>query len=304
MKIHQGRCAFLNVLVTISLSPVLMSQSAVAADDPDCGFSKTTMSFAGSALEQAKCLLRPVNKGGSLGSPLKTLPHPLETIIGTSAEINGERLDAFIKQSGISGDAVGGNIKTPLSQTTSGMGARYFVIHDTSLCVGKEQWPESDNPDKSWNRESRWAENGEAHLFITRDGKLIAPQGRTFATPWRATKLESAVGVAARGLFLHVENVQLRAAEVKSGESTKKADGDCVNDRLAQAPGLTEIQYSRLALAYIAASYRAKQWLVPAYHVAIDKRLSDGHDDPQNFDLAKWSSVICADLQKLGSQCQ
>jgi hypothetical protein len=63
------------------------------------------------------------------------------------------------------------------------------------------------------------------HLFITRDGKVVSPQGRTFATPWRATQLEMIVGTASRGLFLHVEHVQLRSVDALPVKSTKKQDG-------------------------------------------------------------------------------
>ena len=41
------------------------------------------------------------------------------------------------------------------------------------------------------------------------------------------------------------------------------------------------------------------EWLVPAYHAAIDAGIPDAHDDPQNFDLNLWSKRLNALLQQL-----
>jgi hypothetical protein len=115
-----------------------------------------------------------------------------------------------------------------------------------------------------------------------------------------------------RGRFLHIENVQLRTVAAEIGESTrigedKRKDKDkekdtrpCINDRIAEKPGFTQVQYERLALVYIAASHRAGQWLVPAYHLAVDDGVGDAHDDPQNFDLNDFGSKICGHLAALG----
>lgn len=100
--------------------------------------------------------------------------------------------------------------------------------------------------------------------------------------PWRATKLElKTIGVASRGLFLHIELIQPR-----------KSDTNKVNDAIAPTPGFSEAQLKRLALVYIVASVRRGQWLIPTYHAVLDNGLSDGHDDPQNFDLNKWDSIL------------
>ena len=32
--------------------------------------------------------------------------------------------------------------------------------------------------------------------------------------------------------------------------------------------------------------------MVPAYHCTLDTGIPDGHDDPQNFDLALWAKKI------------
>src|SRR5262249_60049490 len=87
-----------------------------------------------------------------------------------------------------------------------------------SLCEGARAPPEMDRPDWRWNRDEEYASYPQAHLFLTRDGRSVAPQGRTFKVPWRATKLERpAADKRTKGLFLHVENVQPRRAEPEPG---------------------------------------------------------------------------------------
>lgn len=60
----------------------------------------------------------------------------------------------------------------------------------------------------------------------------------------------------------------------------------------APTPGFSDAQEKRLALAYIVASVRAGRWLIPAYHFNVDNGIPDGHDDPQNTDLAAWVAKI------------
>ena len=67
---------------------------------------------------------------------------------------------------------------------------------------------------------------------------------------------------------------------------------------LLEVPGFTEAQYESLALAYIAASMRAGDWLIPGFHAAIDEGLSDGHDDPQNFELSRFDAALAGLLQQ------
>lgn len=278
----------------------------VHASAAGCGFSSQSLSFAGDEITQARCLLRPVMKGGSLGAQLDQLPPPFEHFIGQPVNVTPDDFLVLLGQLDIAPDALGGAMTEPLSHSSASghPEARYFVIHDTSLnvCTDTGQFARSEDPDAQWNRPSRWADDKNAHLYITRDGKLIAPQGRTFSAPWRATKLEANVGPNSRGLFLHVENVQLRIAELKPGESAI-VNGDCRNDRIAQTPGLSNAQMQKLALTYIAASVRAKKWLIPAYHAAIDDGISNGHDDPQHFDLARWGTVVCSFLNRMGKAC-
>lgn len=121
----------------------------------------------------------------------------------------------------------------------------------------------------------------KAHLFIGRTGKSFSQIG--LGQPWRATKFETKVLPASisRGLFLHIELVQPRTVGPKASWYY-----------LAPAPGFTSAQYSRLALVYLAASLRAKTWLVPVFHRVLDDDISGAHDDPQQFDLNQFSSSL------------
>lgn len=300
------------LLAIISLMPI---QSAIAAKlIGGCGFDLKSLTFRGSDLQQAKCLLRPTLPAGRLGAALATLPAPLESVLGTSFRLDPLAFRSYLKSLPLGPDALGGDIDTSLARSAVGPSAKYFVIHDVSwnLCEDKDSLKRSSQPDADWNLISRWENAGEAHLYITRDGKLIAPQGRTFATPWTATKLEKVDKSRTRGRFLHIENVQLRTVAAEIDEPTrigedKRKDKDkekdtrpCINDRIAEKPGFTQVQYERLALVYIAASHRAGQWLVPAYHLAVDDGVGDAHDDPQNFDLNDFGSKICGHLAALG----
>lgn len=285
----------------------LMHIQSAQADRPfgGCGFDLESLTFRGTDLQQAKCLLRPTLPAGHLGAPLTSLPPPFERVIGTAFRLDSLAYRAYLKSLQIRPDTLGGDIDTPLSRSAVGPSAKYFVIHDVSwpLCEDKASLLKSTLPDAPWNRISRWEKSGEAHLYITRDGKLIAPQGRTFATPWTATQFEKVDKSRTRGRFLHIENVQLRTVDAKPGQPTRitegKNKGDCINDRIAEKPGLSQVQYERLALVYIAASHRAGQWLVPAYHLALDDGVGD-HDDPQNFDLEDFGAKVCGHLAALG----
>jgi hypothetical protein len=33
-------------------------------------------------------------------------------------------------------------------------------------------------------------------------------------------------------------------------------------------------------------------WLIPAFHCVLDLGISDGHDDPQNFELSQWAAAL------------
>jgi hypothetical protein len=278
----------------------------------DCGFSPDTLKFAGTELEQARCLLRPSLPLGRLGPALNPLPIPFESLVGKSVNIDKQKFLALLDQRQVARDGLGGSINEPLSSAPglTHPQARYFVIHDTSdnTCDDQTAFEQADDPNYRFNSSKQWEDEKNAHLYITRDGKLVSPTGVTFASPRYATKLDFKKYPNAIGVFIHIENVQARRAKLAPGQAAKVLDAHtgnlrCANDFIAQSPGFTERQMELLALAYIAASIRGNRWMIPAYHVAVDDGISDAHDDPQNFDLAAWGQMICNDLRSLGQPC-
>ena len=242
------------------------------------------MSFPGTPLEQARCLLRPVKVHGVLGAPLASLPEPLEKLIGKPVTIDVVALQKYLQAHDITETEIAG----PL---TNHCGANYFVIHDTSTPnYGDAAIPTNINT-VAWslNNLNRYTNRVVAHVFINRLGKSIALV--PYTKPWRATKLEVKVlGEKSRGLFVHNEMVQPRRRDPA---------GSPKNDAFAPDPGFTVAQYDRLALLYVSASVQHGTWLIPGYHCAIDAGIPDGHDDPQNFDLTFWAGRVDALLKSL-----
>ncbi|HEV2691767.1 MAG TPA: hypothetical protein VG347_02615 [Verrucomicrobiae bacterium] len=253
-------------------------------ENTNCGFDTNTLSFPGTPLEQAHCLLRPVKVYGELGEPLAKLPGPLEDLIGQPVKIDIAVLRKYLATNGIADTEIGG----PL---TNHCGAKYFVIHDTSTPnFGDAPIPTNINT-AAWafNNLNRYTNHVVAHVFVNRLGQSIGLL--PYATPWRATKLEvKVVGEKSRGVFVHTEMVQPRHRDPNRGPH---------NDAFAADPGFTLGQYDRLALLYVSASLQHGTWLVPGYHCAIDAGIPDGHDDPQNFDLSLWASRLDELLKKL-----
>lgn len=287
---------------------VLLSLFPCTAWSKACRWDDASLSYQGTALEQATCLLRAVGKGGTIADTEAPLPAHLAARIGQPVSVSRSAFRRYLQAEGIQETSLGGGLDEPLS-TTEGEPAHpalYFVIHDTSdiLCTREEFPGDSDSPDASWNMAATWESSKQAHLFLTRDGAAYSPQGRTFSVPWRATKHEMTIGESTRGRFLHIENVQLRRPEVEADAPLTNAEGHCVNDRIAQRPGFTPKQMHLLALTYIAASIRAGEWMIPACHAVIDASFAGGHDDPQNFDLEAWSEAIdavVADIERISS---
>jgi hypothetical protein len=281
----------------------LFASQAFAVEHGICRFDPAQLKFAGTAKDQARCLLRPVKKDAILDPILTALPAPLDTLIGTQVAVTKQRLRAYLSAQGIQEAAVGGSLDNPVSRANDNKStaplARYFVIHDTSTpnCSKVSQCAElgklpSNRDDTSWEYNDaklilkNEAGDPVAHVFVARTGVSRTPHD--FEVPWRATRLETeSVGIPSKGLFIHVENVQPRIAEPAIPASQKK-----VNDKIAPNPGFTAAQYKRLALVYLAASVRRGEWLIPGFHAVIDEGISSGHDDPQNFDLGAWTGAL------------
>lgn len=256
------------------------------AANPSCQFDTNALTFAGSPIEQARCLLRPLKRFGELDKASANLPAPLESIIGQPVAIKIEAIQSYLTKHSISETNIGG----PL---TNHCGAKYFVIHDTSTPNYHDE-PIPDNINTAaWplNNLNRYTNRAVAHAFVNRLGDSITPH--SFATPWRATKLEVRVlGEKGRGLFVHTELIQPRRRDPGAGPK---------NDALSPDPGFTDAQYDRLALLYLSASAQHGTWLIPGFHAAVDAGIPDAHDDPQNFDLLFWAKRLDTLLKEISA---
>jgi hypothetical protein len=264
----------------------LFAPPAKPAPPVDCKFDSASLTFAGSPVEQARCLLRHVEPGGSADAEVK-LPSTLEELIGQQPQIDFIRLASALRGAHIPLPAA-----TPVSETSDHRRALYFVIHDTSSPYLRDApfAPGFDRLVRYNDMNQFLGKDAVAHLFNDRLGRVSV--GHDFEVGWRATKLESAVGEAARGRFVHVENVQPRR---------KDSAATSGNDRVAPVPGFTHRQYRTFALLYVLASARLGQWMIPAFHANIDRGIPLAHDDPQNFDLDAFDREVAGWLRRLRS---
>lgn len=264
-----------------------------AAQNIPCRLDTKTLMFAGSALEQAGCLLRPNLIGGTLGSELQSLPEPLEKIIGKKADLKKEKLRKYLLHNKVEESMLGGSLDNPLSEARLLNGekipALYFIIHDTSSPYLKDSpFPENFEFDASWagNDLEVWWKHPVAHVFVNRLGEslTISDFGKTVEKGWGTKFAREFLKSDAKGLQLHIELVQPRRRDPNNSNPA--------NDLIAPLPGFTDRQYERLALLYVCASLRRGTWLIPAYHSAVDAGIKDAHDDPQNFELEKFAGKV------------
>lgn len=277
-----------------------ISVATSAAQDTRCTFNSSTFTYAGTAQEQAKCLLRPVKKFAHLGPQLQTLPAPLDSIIGQSVTIDRAKLTSFLAAKHIMEADIGGALSDPLSLANSANAsagrARYFIVHDTSAPNFLDAPFPSNINDRSaaLNRLERFRTNPRekvAHVFINRAGdsvtavdfKNVLARGN-FGTKFARNTL----GEQRKGLLLHVEMIQPR-----------RSDPGRRNDALAPDPGFPEAQLDRLALVYVAASVRRGEWMIPVFHAVMDITIPNGHDDPQNFNLDNFAARLKLLLDEL-----
>jgi hypothetical protein len=218
--------------------------------------------------------------------------------MGKATELpDRETMHAYLSSEGLDGDSPANlwqGVSRARDNDPGAPRARYFVIHDTSgPNFGRSHWPPDFNENAKINSlaRHRCSDGWEtAHAFINRAGAMLV--GHDFSVPWRGTKFERATrfGTDLKGLFIHIELVQPRRRDVRRGRR---------DDSIAPVPGFTPAQYRRLALLYVIASVRGGHWLVPAFHAAIDGDIRNGHDDPQNFDLAAFATSLEGLLQTL-----
>jgi len=266
---------------------------SVMAQNKSCEFNAQTLQFVGKPIEQARCLLRPNKIGGVLEAQLKTLPKPLEKLIGEKVKIKKENLRKFLSQNKISENDIGGSLDENLSMATLPNGekiqALYFIIHDTSSPYLKDApFPPNFDTDENWhgNDLSVWQTQPVAHIFVNRLGASMTTTAfnESVKKGWGTKFARDFLKADGKGLQIHIELIQPRRRDIKGANPE--------NDLFAPFPGFTDKQYERLAVLYIAASVRRGTWLIPAYHSAIDAGIKDAHDDPQNFLLEKFSQAL------------
>jgi hypothetical protein len=248
-----------------------------------CHFDSAQLTFAGSPIDQARCLLRTVKPHGNVNEAQADLPPILSGLLADPAALGVTRaqLRSFLRKQGIDESTVGGSVMDRICHANSDDPnaplARYFAIHDTSFKLDP-----GEDFDPAFINTAAWSGNrlsglpdGKTHIYITRLGETLTD--RTYGTPWRATRFEKP-STRFRGLFLHHELVQPRM-------------GPGGQDFLSPDPGFTPAQYARLALQYVIAGVRRGAWMVPVFHCVLDLGVGD-HDDPQHFDLAAWDAAL------------
>lgn len=282
-----------NIAVLISLVLTLNLNAQTSSDL----FDVKTMEYKGSKIEQAELLLRNVVMWGKIENKKPLIDSVFLTLLNSQIDFSKEQLKDYLRDKSISDEEICGSIDNPVSSISlngKSVYAKYFVIHDMSTPAYKNNFPPNIN-DNTWSKNKltswNWKKGSEpSHSIVTRTGKSITLVD--FGAGWRATKFENKIlGVSSRGLFLHIELVQPRVFP----------PGNATSAPVAPTPGFTDLQYKKLALLYVCASSRKGDWLVPAYHVNIDEGLKDGHDDPQNFELKKFTAeviALCESLKK------
>jgi len=277
----------------------LLAAAALWNDQPPgperCHFDVPRLSFAGSPIQQARCLLSPMLIHGEIGPAPRRLGRFLEAHVGKRVRVDRDRLRTLLTAEQL--PALAASVETPLSRARNNDPeapfARYFVIHDTSLELPGSEFPDNDSAQANGLGWTYPDGTQVAHTFTNRRGEILF--AHDYAIPWRATKRErdTITGGNAKGLFLHNELNQVRLNDPA---------GRPGNHDRAPTPGFTAAQYDRLALLYILASVRGGRWMIPGFHGVIDSGIPDAHDDPQNFDMAAWEAALVRRTRELGGR--
>jgi hypothetical protein len=258
-----------------------------------CGFNSALRAFAGTRAQQAKCLLQtPTVARAALRNIV--VPTELLDLIGSSTQPSMAQVRHYLAAQHIDEADIGGAVDQPIM-------ADYFVIHDTSTpnCSEKGACPVLGSFPPNINSED-WIENrtfnhykgqgqkgkGAGHVMTNRVGTSITEAD--LKDHVSHVKFDYCVEAwSKKNLFVGVENIQPRI-----GRPPVPQEGTKPNDFIAPVPGFSDPQYKRLALVYVIASARRGHWLIPAYHAVLDWYFSDGHDDPQNFDLSRFGDDV------------
>jgi len=271
----------------LALPLLLTPLTALAEEIGECRFDRDTLTFAGSPLEQATCLLRKIEPlAVRKAQPLpKVIVRLMTDASPPTPAMKEAALAAFPEPYRTYARE---HADDPVSKTEEGLPLLYFVIHDTSEpFYANDPFPPGLNNDLKVNSfasymDTTFAAAPVAHIFLNRVGQIWA--GHEFSEPWRATKLESRiVGPRARGRFVHIETVQPR--RFLPGATSR-------GQTYGPKPGFTPDQYRMLAALYVYVSARAGRWLIPAQHNTVDAGIPDAHDDPQNFELKRFGKEV------------
>jgi hypothetical protein len=278
----------LHPLIVASISAaILLAAPSSAEVTGGCGFDRDTLTFAGSPVEQATCLLRKVRLLGAKED--QPLPPVIRQLLESGGAPSAAQKEAALAAFPQPYQAYARQYADwPASKTEAGLPAAYFVIHDTSTPFYRDaKFPRRLDTDHRINAftpymDGTFAKAPVAHVFLSRYGQIWA--GHDFSEAWRATKLESRViGPAARGRFFHIETIQPRRF-IEGYTDRGHTHGP--------TPGFSKKQYRQLAALYVYASARAGRWLIPAFHATVDDQIPDAHDDPQNFELERFAREL------------
>lgn len=267
-----------------------------------CKFDPSTLSFAGTPVDQARCLMRGMDRTRNLNPVLPNLPPALAGRIGSTAGLpSRDALSRYLASRPDLQGQFGVYLPAPLSSAGDDDAelpqARYFVIHDTSgPRYGYRAFPDDINTTSHINDLKNFACDdgwGKAHVVVSRTGAMLL--NHDFQIPWRETKFELAANFlgALKGLFVHIEMIQPR-----------RSAGAGYNDARSPDPAFTVMQYDQLALLYTIASVRRGHWLIPAFHAAIDGDIPNGHDDPLNFDIASFAESLDRVVEMLNTPAE
>lgn len=283
------------VAACVLLAQYAFSQNRACTHDPN------SFQFAGTPIEQARCLLRRNSIGGILSSEDADLPTNLEKLIGQDVKISRSQLRKYLQKAAVDEADLGGSLDDPLAKSRLKYGKEmqsvYFVIHDTSSpYLGDSPFPADMDTNSEWkgNDLKQWVDQPVAHVFVNRLGSSITttPFSEAVKKGWGTKFARDILKSDGKGTQIHIELVQPRRRDPR--------DANLKNDRIAPVPGFTDAQYQRLALLYLCASLRRGTWMIPAYHSAIDAGIKDAHDDPQNFDLKAFAKQLSNLIRKIG----
>ena len=146
-----------------------------------CPFDQSRLSFVGSPVQQAGCLLRFVEQLGKVDDTPATLPAVLAGLLGApeTMDVTKAQLRSYLQRHAIAESTVGGSLDDPVcradTDNPSKPLARYFVIHDTSTKLSSGQ-----TFDPNFINTASWSGNklssqprGKTHIYITRLGETL-----------------------------------------------------------------------------------------------------------------------------------